>query len=275
MDPRYFRPAPQEPRVRGIVWPLIFGALALYNLVVGLFPSNEVELIYWWGYLLSALIFLGLALLFVYFRRKDLAAHREWEAELAAWRQEQIELTNRRHAEEMERINRQLELERTQLARIRAQSDAAQPEAARSDGQIEEYAVSGVSRRQDVILAHATENDDYTLSKQQIIDLGMEDEKIYQYGGERLCATLEREPNNPHDPNAVRVLMVGDFIGYIPADASAHVAALLDHGAITDVRARIVGGPCKYYDSEEGCIVKEQLHLGVRLTIYLQEVVQH
>jgi len=39
---------------------------------------------------------------------------------------------------------------------------------------------------------------------------------------------LEREPNNPHDPNAVRILRNGTHIGYIPGKESKRFAELLD-----------------------------------------------
>lgn len=46
--------------------------------------------------------------------------------------------------------------------------------------------------------------------------------------GERL--TLERQPDNPHDSNAVAVVAGRHIIGYIPRFDAAEVAALLDAG---------------------------------------------
>jgi len=53
--------------------------------------------------------------------------------------------------------------------------------------------------------------------------------------GERL--ELAREPGNPHDANAVRVLWRGRTLGYVPRRENAALAWGLDRG--TPLRARI------------------------------------
>lgn len=49
---------------------------------------------------------------------------------------------------------------------------------------------------------------------------------------------LVREPDNPHDPNAVRVDWRGRKLGYVPRRDNAAVAWGLDRGA--PLRARVV-----------------------------------
>ena len=46
--------------------------------------------------------------------------------------------------------------------------------------------------------------------------------------GDRL--TTEREPDNPHDANAVRLYHDGGEIGYVPARHVVWVAEILDRG---------------------------------------------
>jgi hypothetical protein len=42
---------------------------------------------------------------------------------------------------------------------------------------------------------------------------------------------LEREPDNPHDPNAIRVSLFGIHnVGYLPRDAARRLAPLMDAG---------------------------------------------
>lgn len=53
--------------------------------------------------------------------------------------------------------------------------------------------------------------------------------------GDRL--ELAREPDNPHDPNAVAVAWRGRKLGYVPRSANAALAWGLDRGA--PLRARI------------------------------------
>ena len=42
---------------------------------------------------------------------------------------------------------------------------------------------------------------------------------------------LDREPDNPHDPNAIRVSLFGiHHVGYLPKDAARRIAPLMDTG---------------------------------------------
>ena len=50
--------------------------------------------------------------------------------------------------------------------------------------------------------------------------------------------TLKREPQNPHDANAVRVEWKGQPLGYVPRRDNSDVARQMDRGA--PVQARIV-----------------------------------
>ena len=50
--------------------------------------------------------------------------------------------------------------------------------------------------------------------------------------------TLKREPQNPHDSNAVRVEWKGQPLGYVPRRDNSDVARQMDRGA--PVQARIV-----------------------------------
>lgn len=272
MDHRYqSRPAPKEPRVRGGAWALLFGGLSVYNLIRAFFPRTEAELDYWWTFLLTSLIFLGIALTFFFLRRKDLAAHRRWQQDLAAWRQDQIDLENQHHAQEMERLNRQLELEKAELARIRAQAAAERREQPRPDQEKEEYKVAGTSYRQDAFEKIGIANPDYSLTKQEILSAGREGEHFDKYLFDPLPAALAKDPDNSHGTHAVKVLLGGEHVGYIPSDFSEHVTRLMDNGQITEIDAEVVGGPYKYVDLDEDAIVKENLNFGVRLTIYVKQ----
>ena len=43
-------------------------------------------------------------------------------------------------------------------------------------------------------------------------------------------ATLEREPTNPYDPNAVKVVVGGEHIGYVPKEKAVALSAALLEG---------------------------------------------
>lgn len=65
------------------------------------------------------------------------------------------------------------------------------------------------------------------------------------YGGDALwdamrvgdALALVREPDNPHDTNAVRIEWNGRKVGYVPRADNVHLARQIDHGARP--RARI------------------------------------
>ncbi len=66
-----------------------------------------------------------------------------------------------------------------------------------------------------------------------------------------IFATLQREPQNPYDPNAVAVLLEGRLAGYIPKDKaptwSDYLAGLEAEGYGARVHARIWIGSGAYY----------------------------
>lgn len=52
--------------------------------------------------------------------------------------------------------------------------------------------------------------------------------------------TLQREPDNPHDANAVRVLWRDRMLGYLPRQDNTDVARLLDRGQTVQARIRAI-----------------------------------
>lgn len=48
--------------------------------------------------------------------------------------------------------------------------------------------------------------------------------------------SLVREPDNPHDPNAVRVEWRGRQLGYLPRAENREIAAELDRGSAVEAR---------------------------------------
>lgn len=73
-------------------------------------------------------------------------------------------------------------------------------------------------------------------------------------------ATLNREPDNPHDGNAIRADIEGRTVGYIARSDAAAIAPVMDRQGVSAVRvdALIVGGWLT--ESDEG-------HFGVKLDL--------
>lgn len=65
--------------------------------------------------------------------------------------------------------------------------------------------------------------------------------------GDRL--DLVREPDNPHDANAIRIEWRGRKLGYIPRRENEHLARQMDHGAAPEAR---VMGRTRYRNGRKG-----------------------
>ncbi|WP_283124168.1 HIRAN domain-containing protein [Angelakisella massiliensis] len=121
-----------------------------------------------------------------------------------------------------------------------------------SSANYERFHVAGVSFHQDEIASLGYENSDYDMSKKEIIDSSMENEKIYAVEFDPQRVELEPEPDNPHDPNAIKVIVDGVHVGYIKKGSTAHVRNLLAAGG--KVSAEIYGGKYKmlcHYDEDD------------------------
>lgn len=115
------------------------------------------------------------------------------------------------------------------------------------------HKITGSSHYIDNILELASENLDYDLSKKELIDEGYENEKIYQYDFYPSKTELVPEPDNPHDPNAIKVIVDDLLVGYIKAGSCRHVLKLLRENRILKLDCSIRGGNYKYlgYDEDE------------------------
>lgn len=113
------------------------------------------------------------------------------------------------------------------------------------------FRVAGISYKEDALMEIAWENPEYELSKREIFDEGLDGERIWRYEFRPKNVQLVEEPENPHDPNAIKVIVDGQHIGYIKAGSTTRVRNLLRSGKIEKITADIVGGPYKYAYTEE------------------------
>lgn len=106
----------------------------------------------------------------------------------------------------------------------------------------ESHKVAGVTHYLSAFYALREENDDYKMSKREIIENGMTDERIWQYDFPSVKAELFPEPDNPKDPNAIKVVVDGHHIGYIKSGSCAHVHNLIKSGRIEKIYVEMGGG---------------------------------
>lgn len=96
------------------------------------------------------------------------------------------------------------------------------------------------------------ENFHYTLKKKELVDdFGYtEDDQIYQYERESYPLHIQAEPDNPYDPQAVKVFADDTFIGYVP---KGRFGDLIHLSGIPGVKAtvEVFGGKYKYAEYNE------------------------
>lgn len=136
---------------------------------------------------------------------------------------------------------------------------------------IEKHHVAGVTfeNRQQKIEQMGFQNEDYYLSKQEFIDSFSEYEKVYAIDFDPIKVDLVEEPDNPHDPNAIKVIVDGVHVGYIKSGSCAHVKKLLHSDSIISIKAEIGGGNYKYL-SEEETIEKDSSNFFVTLHVKIK-----
>lgn len=85
----------------------------------------------------------------------------------------------------------------------------------------------------------------FELSTADLAEKGYVGKRVYKYYSvyDRGEVTLEREPKNPKDKNAVMIRLSGHFFGYINKDDAPFVGKLLKKDAIQRVTLMLKGGP--------------------------------
>lgn len=139
-------------------------------------------------------------------------------------------------------------------------SSAAQPQRTEAAGTqapagpratFERHKLAGTSYHMDAIMALAEENPDYDLTKREIIDDDLVGERIYQYAFTDGPVELVDDPDNEHDPNAIKVLVAGQHIGYIKRGSTGRIHNLQRAGRVLGVTAEIYGGKYKIVTCDE------------------------
>lgn len=136
----------------------------------------------------------------------------------------------------------------------------------------ETHKVTGVSHYLDNISQLAFTNDDYELSKKEIVENGLDGDRIYQYEYYPKNIELVPEPDNAYDPKAIKVMIDGVHVGYIKAGSCSRIHNLINNNSIEKIGAFIGGGKYKiveYDDYEEKYnIEKDETNIFIDLKIY-------
>ena len=141
------------------------------------------------------------------------------------------------------------------------------------------HRVAGVSFREAILKDLMGENSYYTCSKTDLISYGCVDERIYKFNVYNGSAELVPEPDNPHDPKAVKVLVEGMHIGYIKEGSCSRIHNLMRDDRIEKIKVEIKGGDYKviyeeyddYTDKSTYSLDKDSAPFSAVLTITLKD----
>lgn len=118
----------------------------------------------------------------------------------------------------------------------------------------ETFEIPGAYYHRTSIAKVANPNPDWKKTCKSLIKAGKANQKIYRFERTTKAAELVEEPNNPHDKNAVMVIVDGEKIGYIGADENLHVKSILKSKTVKSISATITGGEYKTIISESDMI---------------------
>ena len=136
----------------------------------------------------------------------------------------------------------------------------------------EHHNIAGTSFRQNEIRSLGLKNDDYFLRKSELEGYYSEYEKIYQIDFSPDSVELIEEPDNPKDPNAIKVVIDDVHVGYIKKGSCAHIKKLMKSNTILKIIPDIHGGKYKYLVEEDDgsfSIVKRETPFFVSIYIYV------
>lgn len=136
------------------------------------------------------------------------------------------------------------------------------------------YRVTGTSHYVKNIMKLASKNSDFKLSKRDIIDNGLEESRIYEYDFYGTRATLEPEPDNPYDQNAIKVTIDGIHVGYIKSGSCKHILNVINQNRIEKIDFKMGGGKYKYlgYDEDEDEYFVEKGETSFFIDLYVTEI---
>lgn len=130
----------------------------------------------------------------------------------------------------------------------------------------EEFIVVGTQYCLDNINKLACANPDWKHNSETIIADGKAGEKIFRYNYIYKPVKLIPEPENPHDKNAVYVMIAGEKVGYISRGDNVHVLDILKSHDVKYITASIRGGAYKVVSLDKTTVkLEDSLHINVRI----------
>ena len=112
------------------------------------------------------------------------------------------------------------------------EEESVVPTMSKSKNKFEKHHVAGTYYKKEEILELAEENPDYFCTKKELEEMVDSYEKIYEYSFFPGKVELIEEPDNEHDPNAIKVMIDNVHVGYIKKSSCSHVKKLIHEDKI-------------------------------------------
>lgn len=127
-------------------------------------------------------------------------------------------------------------------------TESKQPQQSASgkpEGKTHKHNIAGVEHYESNLMKLSHKNSAFSLSEKEIIARRLFNQNIYEYSFAPQKTELLPDPTNPHDPNAIKVLIDGEHVGYIKAGSCNAILKLLNEDRIQYIKCEISGGAFK------------------------------
>lgn len=154
------------------------------------------------------------------------------------------------------------------LKGVTTSAEVGQPVDAPDSKRCEAFRVTGTSHYTDSFKSLAVLNDDYRLSKDDLIYKDLVEKKVFQYTYDFNELSCLDEPDNPYDPKAISVNLDGMKVGYIKKGSTSHFRNLRSRPGY-HIEAEVYGGKYKLitYDGDNYGMEKGELPYCVDLKV--------
>lgn len=134
--------------------------------------------------------------------------------------------------------------------------------------------IAGFEHYMDAIMkVLAYKNEDFSMSNTELKESYYPGDYVYQYDGTTSRADLIPEPDNPHDANAIKIMVDGQLMGYVPQKSCSKVKKLMNNPKYQYCSVGLLGGKYKHIwedDNEKINIEKGEKPYTVQLFIYME-----
>lgn len=138
---------------------------------------------------------------------------------------------------------------------------------------IENHKIAGSQYYVENYISFLENDPEYKLDKKELIKKYPDGFTIREYKKGNFSVTLEEDPDNTHDSNAVKVLLNGNIIGYIKKGSCSHIKNLIQRKQIAKVDAVITHGNIKEYSlNDNGNLTYHETSGGSFIQITIHKV---